>query len=763
MKRIGVDFARELIDFSGSSNGSNGHRRHLINPAFAKSQLEGTVAAHNMLAENRVAYIADEVGMGKTYVALGVMGLVRHFRPDARMLVVAPRENIQRKWVKELGNFVRNNWRVIDNRVKSVQGTPANRPTVCHSLASFAHELTINDSRDFFLRMTSFSLALRDPTRRKRYGDQLRYYLPWLPKSALSSANEREFREQFGRGLNALVPDIELLVVDEAHNLKKGFGSRGDKHVSNRNRILGLTLGHPSGTVHYSWCRPRVKRVLCLSATPFEYDYGDLWRQLDVLGAAEVQVGDAGKRRMFPVSGLAAGDFDEDTKREIASELLIRRVTYLDIGGEKHTKNMYRREWRYGGFRRFDKPIRFEDPRQRLIVGLVQKKVAEVLGDERFGNHFQIGMLSSFESFLETVSRVRKKQLAAEETDRERVEGEGDQATFDGRQTPDEEERRGADTRVLNALIESYRQRFQQGLPHPKLDAAVRSLASAFKTGDKALVFVRRVATVAELARRLDREFDSWIRRRMKKALPELRNKIDELFLRFANETRDNSEDTVATSKPANSEVRGTKSDGRLYGVDDDRGGRENFFSWFFRGAGPKGVLSGAAFQKNRLSGTAAVYSTLFEDDLVSWLLGRPDQPLERLADLLALSPDVLRVLLRELAWGYFRHRTKQAEGYPRYYVYEAYQSAALHPSGGGWWRKGRSGKRSAQTSVSRLSRRAPRSPKGLSAAGFGARHYHVLHGNLCGVPNFDKNYGQRRRQGPSPSVSDVVNCDANF
>ena len=81
MKRIGVDFARELIDFSGSSNGSNGHRRHLINPAFAKSQLEGTVAAHNMLAENRVAYIADEVGMGKTYVALGVMGLVRHFRP----------------------------------------------------------------------------------------------------------------------------------------------------------------------------------------------------------------------------------------------------------------------------------------------------------------------------------------------------------------------------------------------------------------------------------------------------------------------------------------------------------------------------------------------------------------------------------------------------------------------------------------------------------------------------------------------------------
>ena len=680
MKRIGVDFARELIDFSGSSNSRNGHRRHLIDPAFAKSQLEGTVAAHNMLAENRVAYIADEVGMGKTYVALGVMGLVRHFRPDARMLVVAPRENIQRKWVKELGNFVRNNWRVTDNRVKSVQGTPANRPTVCHSLASFARELTINDGRDFFLRMTSFSLALRQPEARKKYRAELRKHLSWLPRSALSSTTEHEFREQYGRALNALVPDIDVLVVDEAHNLKKGFGSQGERHVSNRNRILGLTLGHPSGVVrNCSWYRPRVKHVLCLSATPFEDDYGDIWRQLDVLGVGKVQVGDAGKRRVFLVSGLANGDLKESSKREIASNLLIRRVTYLEIGDEKYTKNMYRREWRYGGFRRFDKPIRFEDPRQRLIVGLVQKKVAEVLGDERFGNRFQIGMLSSFESFLETVSRVRKRQLAAEETDRERTEGEEDQAAFDGRQTRNEEERRGADTRVLSALVESYRQRFQRGLPHPKLDAAVRSLASAFKTGEKALVFVRRVATVDELAHRLDQEFDSWIRRRMEEALPELRNQIDELFRRFASETKGDTGVTEATSGLANPIVTGTESDTPLYGADDDLGGRENFFCWFFRGAGPKGVLSGAAFQRNRLSATAAVYSTLFEDDLVSWLLGRPDEPLKRLADLLRFSPGELRTRLRKFAWAYFLHRTKQAEGYPRYYVFEAYQSAALH------------------------------------------------------------------------------------
>lgn len=668
-----MDLAREFIDFSGAGGTGTGARRRGITSSFAESQLRGTVAAYNMLTRNRVAYIADEVGMGKTYLALGVMGLMRHFRPGARMLVIAPRANIQMKWVKELGNFVRNNWQVTDNRVKSVQGDPARKPTVCHSLTEFARELNVNADRDFFLRMTSFSLALKRREARDRYRKQLRRHVGWLPRSVLSSETVQGFREGYGSALNALLPDIDLLVVDEAHNLRKGFGTEDRRHTSNRNRIMGLTLGHPSlagrGT---PWYRPRVRRVLCLSATPFEDDYGDLWRQLDVLGHGGAQLGDACGGRAVPVQILADTSTDDETKREAASNLLIRRVTHLTIGGEEHTKNMYRREWRYGGFRSFDDPIRFEDPRQRLIVGLVQKKVAEVLGDERFGNHFQIGMLSSFESFLQTVGHIRAKERAAEvETD-----GEGDEVTFDGRQTRNRAEQRGADTRVLNALIESYEDRFQQGMPHPKLDTAVQSLASAFETGEKALVFVRRVATVAELARRLDREFNSWVRRKMKAALPGLGDEIEELFERFTSETGAGEDPGAGASGPS----AGTRPKGELLSaVGDDPGGRENFFSWFFRGEGPNNVQSGAAFQKNRLSNTAAVYSTLFEDDLVAWLLGRPNRPLVRLGEKLALSLQVLEAQLRELAWAYFRKRTGRTAGYPRYYVFEAYQSAALH------------------------------------------------------------------------------------
>src|ERR1017187_9065771 len=77
----------------------------------AEEQLEGAVAIHNILTQHGVAYLADEVGMGKTYVALGALALFRHFDPSFRVLVIAPRAHIQNKWMKEMRNFVAHNVR----------------------------------------------------------------------------------------------------------------------------------------------------------------------------------------------------------------------------------------------------------------------------------------------------------------------------------------------------------------------------------------------------------------------------------------------------------------------------------------------------------------------------------------------------------------------------------------------------------------------------------------------------------------------------
>jgi len=101
MRPIGLKVAEDLIDFRGRSDAAR---------AFAGSQLEGAVALYNMLARHKFAYLADEVGMGKTYVALGTIGLMRHFLGDIRVLFIVTRENMQIKWRKEIKNFAANNW-----------------------------------------------------------------------------------------------------------------------------------------------------------------------------------------------------------------------------------------------------------------------------------------------------------------------------------------------------------------------------------------------------------------------------------------------------------------------------------------------------------------------------------------------------------------------------------------------------------------------------------------------------------------------------
>ena len=655
MKTVSLEFAEELIDFAPTAK-----TREM---GFGESQIHGAVAAYNMLARNSVAYLADEVGMGKTYVALGVLGLLRHLSPEARVVVIAPRENIQRKWVKELINFVRSNWKIEDNAVKGLDGRPVRQAMVCNSLTDLADVSRLNGDHDLFLRATSFSASVRDADAQNRLRKPLLRHLQWIPRNTLRLGHNNDFRDRYGRVLNAIVPDIDLLIVDEAHGLKHGFDRRG----SNRNRVMGLAFGHPSEiNDEYPWYTRRVHRVLLLSATPFEYDYRDVYNQLDVLGFGNARLVDGKGGSAVAVKRLVDPEADEEEKRDVLRRMLLRRVGYLKIADQRYSKNMYRREWRQGGYEAPAEPMRLDDPKQRLVVGLIQKKVADVLGDKRFNNSFQIGMLSSFEGLLETMER---KIPEAHD------EGVEEWRVFDGDQEATNIERRGIDTASLAQVVGSYRNEFDRPLPHPKLDATAKALSSAFETGEKALVFVRRVATVRELKAKLDAIFDGWIEWKIRTALPGLSHDIDRIFHRYRRERAGISGDMPEdSSHPAVDPVE----EDLLGAVTEDEGGLDTFFAWFFRGAGPRRILSGAAFQKNRLASMASVYSTLFEDDHVSWLLGRPANVMDALADILGRNRTTLEQRLKSRAFRYFRARSQQQSGYPRFYVVESYQAAAL-------------------------------------------------------------------------------------
>ncbi len=641
METITVEFVKELIDFNGlNQDGSK--------PLpFAESQYSDTVAAFNMLSRNNCAYIANEVGTGKTFVALGVMCLLRYFNPHARVIVIAPRENIQRKWEKELKNFVGNHWKNQGNRVKSLDDNPVWPPVVCDRLLTFAREVQIDQDRDFFLRMTSFSLRTSEEDDRKKASEKLREQVPWIESVPFKTAEA--FKDEYALALNRIMPELDLVIVDEAHNLKHGF----NKNSSTRNHVMGIAFGRRpfDESIDREWRgENNAKRVLFLSATPFEDDYVDIWHQLSIFGFGNAKLKDMTSDSILNVSSLKNENLDSEKKHEVVERLMIRRVSGLEVSGKFHTRNMYRREWRAGGFDSPDDFIEIKDNFQLLTLGLIQKKVAEILQSDRFNNRFQIGMLSSFESFSQTM----KSEFYADDQQggvKYGIENEG------------------IDTDAIKSVAESYkRNNFGNHLPHPKLDETVKALWSAFVSGEKTLVFVRRIATVNELARRLNEKFDIWIKQRMKSRLPtELHEEFETIFGYYEKEVKE---------EDSNFEIK----DSGFQKEDDpesmDRGGNESFFSWFFRGDGPKDKLSGTAFRRNRLSRETA-YATLFEEDYLARLLGRntAEDVFSELANLSGKTFDQCKVDLRNYA---IRMLSQSKDQYTVRDYFEAYQTSGL-------------------------------------------------------------------------------------
>lgn len=640
---IALETARKLLDFGGATSA--------IPPKAAEEQLRGAVALHNILDRHQAAYLADEVGMGKTYVALGTLALFRHFNPEFRLLVIAPRENIQRKWIKELKNFVANNVRFPDLRVKAFHGAPARPAVACSNLLELVRETSLNPDRDFFVRLTSFSLPLgTDPDGWRRKRDELLNLLPWMDRAAFDLGDKEEFKAQFARAVCTSLPEFDLVIFDEGHNLKHGFS----KNVSARNKVLALAFGHPEERAKgFRSYGPRARRILFLSATPLEDDYYQLWNQLNVFGFG-------GK-----VLELQDNAVSEETKRACAQKFLIRRVTSMEVAGKRLTKNLYRREWHNGGVQSYDDPLQVPDERQRLIVALAQKKVSEILGHERFNNSFQIGMLASFESFLETA----KVKVADDEKP----------STFDDvDQTDDQDERLGIDLDTINSMARSYRKRFGTEAPHPKMDALVEKLSTNFRAGNKALVFVRRVASVKELEKKLEEKYDQYLFERLRSEfLPNPGEKLNEAIELYQQEKQAKRARQLLpdTGPDVAAEEEGSLLP--IAPVERDTGGLDTFFAWFFRGEGPDGFLSGAALQQ-RFAQARSAYSTFFEDNYVAWLLdAAPGGVLNAMARYLGISYEVARGMLIARVPA-FLPKSARDRRIGRYDLYSALQKAAI-------------------------------------------------------------------------------------
>jgi len=639
--RVGIEEAREYLDLAGAA-GPEAHWQ-----ANAERQLRGAVAVHNRLVDRRVAWLSDEVGMGKTFVALAVASLVRRQVPAARILYLLPSSRLQPKWRKEMLRFTRSCVRSRDHRVRSFDDKPVRPVLEPRRLRELGAELVIDPDRDVVATLGAFSFALGEEDRWRAAWSRLAELSPLLPARLPRDAyrvdgwpNKGRFKRLYAAALNSLLPVFDLVVCDESHNLRAG--ARGG---AARNQTIAAALGGFAPDVELPWGGPRpgprVRRLLCLTATPVEHEFAELARQAEVFGMMRP---DVVRPEVLRDLELLSQPGRAEQKKDIARRYVVRRVQELHPGGasEGLTKNQYRREWRQGGVAQFDEALGLPSDRERLLVALVQKRVIGALhrsrvrrADGTFLRSFQMGMLSSFESFGESIDR----QLTP---------------VFDGdEQTRSEVDRQGVDTADIDQLCSDYRAEFGASPPHPKMDAVARQVAVQALGGDKSLVFVRRIRTTEELAAKVVDHLDAALIGAVRGLLP------PSLVPEFAERVRQYEALRRARSAPRPLAEAGDD--------ETDAGGSDSFFAWFFRGAGTDPDRLGARLRRQAFQAPRHPWSIFFHDNHVLWLLGD---------ELRALRPWIERN--RDRLDEEARRRFPSATVPGARHFYEAWQAAGL-------------------------------------------------------------------------------------
>lgn len=529
LKPLDLATARSILDFTGGDSRLDD---------LGQLQIKGAVALHNMIADRDVGmgYLADEVGTGKTYVALGVIALLRYFNPSLRVLYICPSKNVQEKWSKkEYPTFIKKNVRLGHYRVRTLDGRSAAPAISCNNMPELLNATSSGCYADIFVRMSAFSLPLTDDESQWQSKlDELRILVPAVKIQAHESS-KKAVKDRYATTLNYVLPTFDLIVIDEAHNFKHDFES------SDRNRVLSAIFGC-RGNSRYR----RIRHALLLSATPYDRNIAHLRNQLRLVG----------HEILLPTT------IDNTNKIETERHLrrfMVRRLNVLRIAGEERTRNMYRKEWRYEEKRA---KISLKTDEQKLITALVQKKVGDVL-DKQGGNpSFQIGLLASFESFAETA------QSGPVEFDGDAAErGSGD----------------GADRHVIGAIRDSYlKAELGRTLPHPKMDIVTNELANQmFHHGRKQIVFVRRVKSVKELKDKLDDHYTRWLAGKILDGLsehPDQRSMMKMIIKEYESQSKQRDKDGL------NEEFR----EGHAGDTEDRQPPKnDNLFSWFFRGVCP--------------------------------------------------------------------------------------------------------------------------------------------------------------------------------
>lgn len=532
-------------------------------PAADIERQEDTVLrALDLLDEQPGIVLADEVGMGKTYEALGIAAATRHFHSRSRVVVLTPGPDLNRKWFSEFSRFkemysfgddvhevhglsdfveaVREHPVVVAPVSMFQSGRDTGTQTYLLSLYFYWKEIHGHTANAIMARFRDGEHTRVDVTAEKFLGifdlDQVEPHLrqafrrgrtesaagldDLYEKGGLQAfENQDAVRKALYRArfelTGCLMPLIDLLIVDEAHKLK----NPGSLRTNAMQRVFN----------------GRFRKALFLTATPFQLDVSELREVFSLFAGAK----DAPKDLIDQVEKLLASvkEYQEhyeefqrtwsaldpviaaqfrtaydcnpaDTEKmeEPTLKLVARQITALKKLKSETIEPGFRK-WIIRSLREDKREYRRHLPKKLSTAGagalpflIYERFIAELFRRRRQTHKaaVEINMVSSY-------TAAHQGAILASE---------------DGIPT-EAEVYRDLLRKILSEIETSTHE-------HPKIYDVVSNALDAAEKGEKTLIFCSRVATLEQLRRELDTIWESRIVERWRRVYPKAG--ADEIF-----------------------------------------------------------------------------------------------------------------------------------------------------------------------------------------------------------------------------------------
>lgn len=435
-------------------------------------QVKGAAKVYNLLEEHGLALLADEVGMGKTIQALAVCAALWNEKPEAKVLIFAPRDEIAKNWEKEYQTFIRHHYRNNDNLVKSISGMePVRKMIYCPNLYSLVHEVQQGWGQLFIGKISSFSSLMARKDVIKKLEDLNIRGLGRVRSLAEKKDRDKEYNNEIVRLLKNEIDShskekkafFDLVIVDEAHYLRKKDGD--SLRVNSAREFFGDPFSDN--------CVPLASKVLLLTATPNHSSSKDIGN----------------------IVSYFTDVFRKESYDKILEKICVRRLRRLSKNG--YNKYHYRHE--------IAAPSDFkENPLSEMFFGLYQHELAKELNRNKTEKFSDRG-ISRMMKYLEGVEFIpfEKQQPQSEGSEEESKSNSSDYTT-------------GSDTQILLEMSRKFNEIFVKNPKHPKYDKLVEDL-TVKQNGEKAVVFVRRIPSVYEIAKRIVEFYDKRMWDKLKK------------------------------------------------------------------------------------------------------------------------------------------------------------------------------------------------------------------------------------------------------